>query len=201
MFTGIVHEIGEVVAVEPAEGDARLCVRTPSIARDAQFGESIAVNGVCLTVVTSDGVTFTADVMPETLNRSTLGKLSGGQRVNLERALTPVSRLGGHIVQGHVDGLGTIIAREPGPRWDVVRIRVPHDIARYVVAKGSIAVEGVSLTVVDVDDDSFAVSLIPTTLAETTLGERQLGDAVNLEVDVLAKYVERLLESRTGYQA
>jgi riboflavin synthase len=193
VFTGIVHEMGEIVVVEHADGDARLRVRSPTIAGDAQFGESVAVNGVCLTVVTSDDSTFTADVMPETLRRSTLGTLSAGQRVNLERALTPTSRLGGHIVQGHVDGVGTVLSREPGPRWDVVRIRVPHDIARYVVAQGSIAVEGVSLTVSDVDDDSFAVSLIPTTLAETTLGERQPGDEVNLEVDVIAKYVERLL--------
>ena len=196
MFTGIVEATGEVVTVEHADDDARITVRAPGIVSSARFGESIAVNGVCLTVVVSDDDVFTADVMPETLSRSTLGTLRAGQRVNLEQALTPTSRLGGHIVQGHVDGVGTIVSRDPGPRWDVVRIDLPHDLARYVVGKGSIAVDGVSLTVTDVDDGSFRVSLIPTTLAETTLGERRPGDQVNLEVDVVAKYVERLLPER-----
>ncbi|MDX6285455.1 MAG: riboflavin synthase [Frankiales bacterium] len=196
MFTGIVEEIGEIAAIDRADDDARLCVRAPTIARELRFGESVAVNGVCLTVVSSDDTTFTADVMPETLQRSTLAHLRVGERVNMERAVTPAGRLGGHLVQGHVDGVGTISSREPGPRWDVVRIAIAADLARYVVVKGSIAVEGVSLTVAAVDDDGFTVSLIPTTLAETTLGERRPGDKVNLEVDVIAKYVERLLAER-----
>jgi riboflavin synthase len=196
VFTGIVEEIGEIAAIDRADDDARLCVRAPTIARELRFGESVAVNGVCLTVVSSDDTTFTADVMPETLQRSTLAHLRVGERVNMERAVTPAGRLGGHLVQGHVDGVGTISSREPGPRWDVVRIAIAADLARYVVVKGSIAVEGVSLTVAAVDDDGFTVSLIPTTLAETTLGERRPGDKVNLEVDVIAKYVERLLAER-----
>ena len=153
---------------------------------------------MCLTVAERDDVTFIADVMPETLHRSTLGSLQPGQRVNLERALMATSRLGGHVVQGHVDGVGVILSRDPGPRWDDVRIGLPTELARYVAAKGSIAVDGVSLTVVDVDDDSFSVGLIPTTLHATTLGERDPGDPVNLEADVVAKYVERLLDARAG---
>src|SRR4051812_15637320 len=162
MFTGIVEATGEVVAIESAESDARLTVRAPSIAAGSRFGESIAVNGVCLTVVVSDDETFTSDVMPETLAHSTLGRLRVGERVNLERAVTPATRLGGHIVQGHVDGVGTVVSRDPGPRWDVVRIEIPSTLARYIVLKGSVAVEGVSLTVSDLADDAFSVSLIPT---------------------------------------
>jgi riboflavin synthase len=195
MFTGIVESLGEVVEIESRGDDACLRIRADMVG-DLALGESVAVDGVCLTVAGTDDGHFTADVMPETLRRSTLGALQAGQRVNLERAVTPASRLGGHVVQGHVDGVGAIISRDPGPRWDDVRIGLPVDLARYVVAKGSIAVDGVSLTVVDVTDDSFSVGLIPTTLQATTLGERHAGDRVNLETDVVAKYVERLLDAR-----
>ncbi|MEW9527978.1 riboflavin synthase [Microbispora sp. NPDC049125] len=193
MFTGIVEELGEVVAVEPLGRAARLTVRGKTVTGDAGHGDSIAVNGVCLTVAGIDGEAFTADVMKETLDRSSLGALLPGSRVNLERAVRADQRLGGHIMQGHVDGTGTVLSREPGEHWEVVRISLPAGLARYVVEKGSIAVDGVSLTVVGVDGESFSVSLIPTTLELTTLGRKGPGDPVNLEVDVIAKYVEKLL--------
>ncbi|MGC4807368.1 riboflavin synthase [Micromonospora sp. DT233] len=197
MFTGIVEELGEVVAVtETAADSALLALRGPLVTTDARHGDSIAVNGVCLTVVGVDGGVFTADVMGETLRRSALGALRPGAPVNLERAAALNSRLGGHIVQGHVDGVGEVLSREPAPQWETVRFRLPAALARYVVEKGSITVDGVSLTVADVGPDWFAVGLIPTTLALTTLGARAVGDPVNLEVDVLAKYVERLLADR-----
>ncbi|WP_129339769.1 riboflavin synthase [Cellulomonas endophytica] len=196
MFTGIVEEVGVVVELDTAPGatDARLRVRGPLAVSDAHLGDSIAVSGVCLTVteLPGDG-TFVADVMPETLRRSALGDVAPGSRVNLERALAVGGRYGGHVVQGHVDGVGTIRDRRPGPRWDEVTVAVPPELARYVAEKGSIAVQGVSLTVTQVDDASFGVSLIPTTLAGTTLGELAPGSRVNLEVDALAKYTERLL--------
>jgi riboflavin synthase len=195
MFTGIVEELGTVEAVEELTDAARLTVRGRLVTSDARHGSSIAVNGVCLTVVTQTDNTFTADVMHETLRRSSLGELQPGSRVNLERPVTLADRLGGHLVQGHVDGVARIIAREPGDHWEVVRIELPAALARYVVQKGSVTVDGVSLTVASLDDATFDVSLIPTTLELTTLGHRQPGDLVNLEVDVVAKYVERLLES------
>jgi riboflavin synthase len=194
VFTGIVEELGSVVGLEHLGDSARLSVRGPLVTSDAHTGDSIAVSGVCLTVVdTGDGV-FTADVMRETLLRSSLGALGVGDPVNLERAMRADGRFGGHVVQGHVDGVGAIVAREPGERWEVVRVSVPATLARYLVAKGSITVDGVSLTVVDVGPDWFTVSLIPETLARTTLGQTRLGTPVNLEVDVIAKYVERLLD-------
>ena len=196
MFTGIVEELGSVVAVEP-QGDAvRLRIRGPVVASDAVHGASIAVNGVCLTVVDHGDGEFTADVMQETLDRSSLGGLDAGSRVNLERPVTPEARLGGHLVQGHVDGTGVILERIPSEHWEVVRVSLPDDLGRYVVEKGSITVDGVSLTVVEAARDSFTVSLIPTTLGLTTLGTTSIGDPVNLEVDVVAKYVERMLEWR-----
>lgn len=209
MFTGIVEELGEIIAVEdladasPATGgsparSARLRVRGPVVTEDAKHGDSIAVNGVCLTVVESGGGEFTADVMAETLKRSSLGALTAGSRVNLERPMALGGRLGGHLVQGHVDGTGAIVRREPAEHWDVVTIALPDGLARYVVEKGSITVDGISLTVVEAGPDYFTVSLIPTTLALTTLGLKQPGDPVNLEVDVLAKYVERLIGARAG---
>lgn len=205
MFTGIVEELGEVLAVEAATDSTRLTIRGPLVTADAGHGASIAVNGVCLTVVdeeVTDG-RFTADVMAETLRRSSLGALSPGHRVNLERPTTLGGRLDGHLVQGHVDGVGTIVERVPGERWELVRIAVPDALLRYVVEKGSITVDGVSLTVVAVSDlgvsePSLTVSLIPTTLELTTLGHKGIGDPVNLEVDVLAKYVERLLGAQGG---
>lgn len=194
MFTGIVEELGSVVAVEDRGEDARLRVHGPLVTSDARLGDSIAVDGVCLTVseLPGDG-TFAADVMPESLRRTALGSLVVGAPVNLERALAVGGRYGGHVVQGHVDGVGSVLARRPGERWDEVEIAVPTALARYVAEKGSIAVSGVSLTVTHVSDDAFGVSLIPTTLAETTLGTLVVGSPVNLEVDVLAKYAERLL--------
>lgn len=193
MFTGIVEELGEVVAVEELGDSSRFRLRGPLVTEDAKHGDSIAVNGVCLTVVdTADGE-FTADVMAETLKRSSLGALAAGSRVNLERPMALGGRLGGHLVQGHVDGTGTIVERVPGEHWEIVKVALPAPLARYVVEKGSITVDGVSLTVVEAGDDFFTISLIPTTLDLTTLGIKQPGDPVNLEVDVLAKYVERLL--------
>ena len=198
MFTGIVEEVGEVVAVQHGEASARLTVRGPLVTSDAVHGASICVDGVCLTVVDQpDPASFTVDVMAETLSRSSLRDVAPGRRVNLERALAASARLGGHIVQGHVDGTGSVVSRTPGDAWEVVRIAIPAELARYVVEKGSITVDGTSLTisaVSAVDDPApwLEVSLIPTTLELTTLGQRRPGSVVNLEVDVLAKYVERL---------
>ncbi|CAM5371512.1 riboflavin synthase [Streptomyces narbonensis] len=193
MFTGIVEELGEVVAVEQLEDASRFRLRGPLVTEGAQHGDSIAVNGVCLTVVEHGDGEFTADVMAETLKRSSLGALEAGSRVNLERPMAVGDRLGGHIVQGHVDGTGTILDRTPSEHWEIVKVGLPAHLSRYVVEKGSVTVDGVSLTVVEVADDWFTISLIPTTLALTTLGIKQSGDPVNLEVDVIAKYVERLL--------
>ena len=196
MFTGIVQELGEVAAIERHGDAARLTIRGST--QDAGLGESIAVNGVCLTVTGILDGTFTADVMGETLGRSGLGALTPGAPVNLERPVRLADRLGGHLVQGHVDATGTILSRSPAAHWDRVRISLPASVARYVVPKGSIAVDGVSLTVSALSPPGttgtwFEVSLIPETLKRTTLGIRQPGDTVNLEVDVIAKYVERLL--------
>ena len=201
MFTGIVEELGEVVAQEDLGDATRMTIRGRIVTSDAGHGDSIAVNGVCLTVVDvlADGQ-FSADVMAETLNRSSLRALAPGSPVNLERAAAVNGRLGGHIVQGHVDGTGTVIARSPSEHWEIVRIALPREISRYVVEKGSITVDGISLTVSALADEDgtgwFEVSLIPTTLALTTLGRAAVGTPVNLEVDVIAKYVERLLGER-----
>jgi riboflavin synthase len=193
MFTGIVEELGEVVAVESLQDASRLTVRGPLVTSDAAHGDSISVNGVCLTVVGNHDGAFTADVMAETLRRSSLGVLAPGSPVNLERAVRASDRLGGHVVQGHVDGTGRIEQVTPDEHWTVVRVSVPEGLTRYVVEKGSITVDGVSLTVSTVAADWFEVSLIPATLGLTTLGAKALGDPVNLEVDVMAKYVEKLL--------
>jgi len=203
VFTGIVEEIGEIVGVVGQDDAARLRVRGPLVISDARPGDSIAVNGVCLTVTEPTSDEFGVDVMGETLRRSSLAGATAGTRVNLERAVAAGDRLGGHIVQGHVDGTATVVERTEHAQWTTLRFRVaPQEgggpgLTRYIVEKGSIAVDGVSLTVTEVDDDSFAVGLIPTTLRETTLGERTVGSTVNLEVDVVAKYVERLV----GFQA
>jgi riboflavin synthase len=213
VFTGIVEEIGEVVAARESAEVAVLTVRGPRVTADAHHGDSIAVNGVCLTVVDPDGAggvdgdggaagitgdTFTVELVPETLKRTSLSAAVVGAKVNLERALPAGGRLGGHIVQGHVDGVATLLTRTPGERSDELVFSLPPDLARYVALKGSIAVDGVSLTVAGVTDDTFSVALIPTTLAETTLGFREPGDTVNLEVDVVAKYVERLTAGYAG---
>jgi riboflavin synthase len=196
MFTGIVEERGTVASIEQLTNAARVAIRGSVVLSDVRAGDSIAVNGVCLTVVDLGPDYFTADVMEETLKRSSLDAVSAGSEVNLERAARLDSRLGGHLVQGHVDGTGEVLAIEPDAHWTAMRISLPADLGRYVVEKGSITVDGVSLTVVSVDDEGFSVSLIPTTLAETTLGSRQVGDRVNLEVDAIAKYVERLMQGR-----
>ncbi|HEY1920357.1 MAG TPA: riboflavin synthase [Streptosporangiaceae bacterium] len=199
MYTGIVEELGEVVGVERLADAAKITVKGPLVTSDAGHGDSLNINGVCLTVTSLSEGTFTADVMLETLNRSSLGELRPGSPVNLERPMRLDGRLGGHLVQGHVDGTGTVISRSPGERWDVVRIELPASLDRYVVEKGSITVDGISLTVSDTGQDAaapwFEVSLIPETLARTTLGSRQPGETVNLEVDVIAKYVEKLLRA------
>ena len=205
MFTGIVEELGQVVALEHSAAlearSARLSVRGPVVVEGTRTGDSISVNGCCLTVSElSDGV-FVADVMAETLQRTGLGTQAPGSRVNLERALRPGDRMGGHIVQGHVDTTGTLLARHHEERWDVLEISVPDELMGYVAVKGSIAIDGISLTVVDVVDDAgsegtggrVTVSLIPETLRRTTLGLTQVGEAVNLEVDVMAKYIARYL--------
>jgi riboflavin synthase len=202
MFTGIVEELGAIQSVERQSDAVRLTVRATTVLEGTSPGESIAVNGVCLTVVStgsSDGVTtdlWTADVMAETLAKTGLGSLAAGEPVNLERAVTAGARLGGHLVQGHVDAVGQVARREPGEHWDVVTISMPVDLAPYLVDKGSVTVDGVSLTVVEARDDEFTVSLIPETLRRTTLGLRRPGDAVNLEVDVIGKYVARQLALR-----
>jgi riboflavin synthase len=194
MFTGIVEDLGEIEAVEHQGDFARVRIRSDVVTQDARAGDSICVNGVCLTVtglVTApDG--FTADVMGETLRHSSLKHIAPGTKVNLERSVRLEDRLGGHLVQGHTDGTATVVSRDSQRDWDVVRISLPADLARYVVHKGSIAVDGISLTVSAIDADWFEVSLIPETLKRTTLGRRQPGDEVNLEVDVIAKYVEKL---------
>ncbi|NGO66983.1 riboflavin synthase [Streptomyces boncukensis] len=198
MFTGIVEELGEVVAVEERTDAARLRLRGPLVTQDARHGDSIAVNGVCLTVAEVADGEFTADVIAETLRRSSLGALAPGSRVNLERAMALGARLDGHLVQGHIDGTGTVTARTEADGGTDITVSLPPGLGRYLVEKGSITVDGISLTVVEAGDDHFSVSLIPTTLALTTLGHKQPGDPVNLEVDVLAKYVERLLGGRTA---
>jgi len=196
MFTGIVEEVGTVLAVDNGGTDARLVLRGPTVTEGTGVGASIAVDGVCVTVTDVTDGAFTVDVMPETLRRSSLGALAPGDRVNLERAVPVTGRLDGHIVQGHVDGVGVVLERHPGPRWDDVVVGLPADLARYVAVKGSITVSGVSLTVTSVAADRFGISLIPTTLAGTTWGGLGVGAQVNLEVDVIAKYVERLLTTR-----
>jgi riboflavin synthase len=202
VFTGIVEELGELLARVERPDAARFTISGPLTSSDSRAGDSIAVNGVCLTVVDVDGGVFTADVIGETMRRSSLGPARIGDRLNLERAVRLGDRLGGHLVQGHVDGTGTVLSRtapqEAAP-WELVRIGIPAGLARYVVEKGSITVDGVSLTVIEVGSDEFAVGLIPTTQQLTTLGLRPTGELVNLEVDVIAKYVERIMSPYTGF--
>ena len=211
MFTGIVEELGRVVRLETVEDSARLTVEAPTVTQDVNLGDSVSVNGCCLTVTAVHGSTFTADLMAETLTRTTMGSQAPGDPVNLERALRASDRLGGHIVQGHVDATAEVLDHHRGEHWDLLRIGLPQEIARYVAVKGSVALDGVSLTVVDVVDASdvapvpgarasLSVGLIPETLRRTTLGSRRPGERVNLEVDVLAKYAERLLGARTSQE-
>ena len=196
MFTGIVEELGRVKAIEPQADALRLTIEGPLVVSDANRGDSIAVCGTCLTVVEHDATTFTADVMQETLNLTSLAGIKVGDPVNLERAMTAATRFGGHVVQGHVDGLGEIISRTPSENWEMVKVRIPTQLMKYVVLKGSITIDGVSLTVNEVGDDFIGLSLIPETLKLTTLGSKQPGDKVNVEADVMAKHIERLLEAR-----
>jgi riboflavin synthase len=201
MFTGIVEELGVVSAMDDLGDSIRLTVEASTVLDDVHLGDSIAVNGCCLTVVSTEGTPatrWTADVMQETLDKTSLRGITSGDRVNLERAVTADKRMGGHLVQGHVDAVGRIRTRTPSEHWEVVQIELPTDLAKYVVGKGSITVDGVSLTVVTVADDTFTVSLIPETLARTTLGFKQPGDLVNLEVDVVAKHVEKLVAHYLG---
>lgn len=214
MFTGIVEELGRVVRLETVEDSARLTVEAPTVTQDVNLGDSVSVNGCCLTVTAVHGSTFTADLMAETLTRTTMGSQAPGDPVNLERALRASDRLGGHIVQGHVDATAEVLDHHRGEHWDLLRIGLPQEIARYVAVKGSVALDGVSLTVVDVVDApstldvapvpgagaSLSVGLIPETLRRTTLGTRRPGERVNLEVDVLAKYAERLLGARPSQE-
>lgn len=194
MFTGLVEEIGVVEELEQLDDAVRIAVRAPKVTEDAAPGDSIAVDGVCLTVVDNASGTFTADVMRETLDRSRLGTYKAGSKVNLERALAAGQRMGGHIVQGHVDGVAEVVSRTPSEHWEVVRFTLPRQLSRYVVEKGSIAVNGTSLTVSAVGEGYFEASLIPTTLRETTAGELAPGDPVNLEADIVAKYVEKMVQ-------
>jgi riboflavin synthase len=202
MFTGIVEELGEIVAMTAADdsSDARVTVRGPKVTADVSYGDSIAVNGVCLTVVASRADTFTAEMMDETLSRTTAKAWLPGTPVNLERSVTPTTRLGGHLVQGHVDGVGTLVSRTPHPGYDEVAISVAADLGRYLAPKGAVAVDGISLTVIDVTDSvdgtTFTLGIIPATRGATTMGRRSAGDACNIEVDVMAKYAERLLAFR-----
>lgn len=198
MFTGIVEELGTVRAVDDLTDAIRLTVAAGTVLDGTAPGDSIAVNGCCLTVVALDDGAWTADVMKETLDTTSLVSVAAGDRVNLERAATLATRLGGHLVQGHVDGVGRVVRREPAEHWELVEVALPDDadLGRYLVDKGSVTVDGVSLTVVDAGSDSFTVSLIPETLARTTLGLRAPGDPVNLEADMIAKHVERLLDHR-----
>ncbi len=194
MFTGIVEELGRIVHIESLPDAAKLKIEGALVVSDVKAGDSIAVNGVCLTVVDLGANYFTADVMAETLNRSSLSKVAIGSKVNLERAARIDARIGGHLVQGHVDAVASVLAIEPNVHWTLIRFTLPVDLAKYLVEKGSITVDGVSLTIVEAGSDYFSVSLIPTTLGHTTLGGLTVGDIVNLEVDVIAKYVERLMK-------
>ena len=197
MFTGIIEELGTVATVEVLEDSIRLGIKGTLVREDLAQGESVSVNGVCLTAaqVTPEG--FIADVMLETLNRSSLSGIAAGERVNLERAMSGAGRFGGHVVQGHVDGVAEIISREPSANWEVVKVRIPSELTKYVVHKGSITFDGVSLTVNDISGDVVSLSLIPETLRLTTLGAKQVGDKLNVEADILAKHIEKLIEARS----
>lgn len=196
MFTGIIEELGEVLAIEHLADSLRLTIKGPKVVSDVNRGDSISVSGTCLTAVEFDETSFTADVMQETLNKTSLAGIRVGSPVNLERAMTAATRFGGHVVQGHVDGVGEIVSRTPSENWELVRVRIPVELMKYVVLKGSITIDGVSLTVNEVGPDFITLSLIPETLRLTTLGSKQPGDKVNVEADIMAKHIERLLEAR-----
>lgn len=196
MFTGIIEELGKVLAIEQQQDAIRLTIGASKVLEDLGRGDSISCSGTCLTAIEIDGSGFTADVMLETLKRSSLSEVKVGDPINLERAMSATTRFGGHVVQGHVDGVGEVVSREPSENWEWVRIRIPHELMKYVVHKGSITLDGISLTVNEIDGDVIGVSLIPETLTVTTLGYKQPGAKVNVEADVLAKHIERLMEHR-----
>lgn len=198
MFTGIIEELGEVVAIENQPDAIRLTVKGPLVTSDIKRGDSIACSGVCLTAIELEDGTFCADVMHETLRLTSLADVKVGDPINLERAMTMQTRFGGHHVQGHVDGVGEFISRVPSENWDWVRISIPKELMKYVVQKGSITLDGISLTVNEVGEDFVGLSLIPETLKLTTLGSKKPGDKINVEVDVMAKHIERLLEMRNN---
>ena len=198
MFTGIIEELGSVKAIETLPDAIRLTIEGPLVVSDVNRGDSISVSGACLTAVEHDATSFTADVMQETLKLTSLDGIKVGDPVNLERAMTAATRFGGHVVLGHVDGVGQVISREPSDNWEWVRISVPKELMKYVVLKGSITLDGISLTVNELGDDWVGLSLIPETLAVTTLGSKQPGAKVNVEVDVMAKHIERLMETRNN---
>ncbi len=196
MFTGIIEELGKVKAIEKQQDAIRLTIGANKVLSDLKRGDSISCSGTCLTAIEINDEGFTADVMLETLRRSSLDGIAVGDPINLERAMNHETRFGGHIVQGHVDGVGEFVSREKSENWDWVKIRIPRELLKYVVHKGSITLDGISLTVNDIEDDVISLSLIPETLAVTTLGYKQPGDKVNVEADVLAKHIERLMEMR-----
>ena len=197
MFTGIIEELGRVEAIEELDDSIRLTIHGPLVTSDISRGDSISVSGACLTAVEIENGSFTADVMKETLKLTSLGSLEVGSPVNLERAMTAATRFGGHVVLGHVDGVGEVVSREPSEHWEWVRVSVPRELTKYVVLKGSITIDGISLTVNEVGDDFVGLSLIPETLRLTTLGSKKPGDKVNVEVDVMAKHIEKLLQERS----
>jgi riboflavin synthase len=196
MFTGIIEELGKVLAIEEQQDAIRLTIGATKVLSDLGRGDSISCSGTCLTAIEIDDKGFTADVMLETLKRSSLSEVKVGDPINLERAMSATTRFGGHVVQGHVDGVGEFVSREKSDNWDWVRIKVPHDLMKYVVMKGSITFDGISLTVNEIDGDVVGLSLIPETLTVTTLGYKEPGDKVNVEADVLAKHIERLMEHK-----
>ena len=198
MFTGIVEELGRVKAIETLPDALRITIEGPKVVSDVNRGESISVSGACLTAVEHDATSFTADVMQETIRLTSLDGIKVGDPVNLERAMTAATRFGGHVVLGHVDGVGQVVSRTPSENWEWVRISIPKELMKYVVLKGSITLDGISLTVNEVGDDWVGLSLIPETLAVTTLGLKQPGDKVNVEVDIMAKHIERLIEMRNN---
>lgn len=198
MFTGIVEELGRVKAIETLPDALRITIEGPKVVSDVNRGESISVSGACLTAVEHDATSFTADVMQETIRLTSLDGIKVGDPVNLERAMTAATRFGGHVVLGHVDGVGQVVSRTPSENWEWVRISIPKDLMKYVVLKGSITLDGISLTVNEVGEDWVGLSLIPETLAVTTLGFKQPGDKVNVEVDIMAKHIERLIEMRNN---
>lgn len=198
MFTGIIEELGKVKSIEIQPDALRITIEGPLVVSDVKRGDSISVSGACLTAVEHDATSFTADVMQETLKLTSLDGIKVGDPVNLERAMTAATRFGGHVVLGHVDGVGEVISREPSENWEWVRVSIPKELMKYVVLKGSITIDGISLTVNEVGDDWIGLSLIPETLKVTTLGSKQPGSKVNVEVDVMAKHIERLIEARNN---